>query len=194
MGKQWKRICPKCRKELFYSTKGHFDRANKNVSTCRDCCLIGNKWGNGIIPWNKGLTCETSEKMKMLSEKVSNTLKGIKIPKDVIKKRVMSRKINGYRHSQETINKMKMSNTGKVRTEKAKQKMRISKLKRLELLGIAACTDKGSIEFFKWMNGLGFNFKPKTFMNIGYVADGYDENKHIWIEYDTDRKSTRLNP
>ena len=75
---------------------------------------------------------------------------------------------------------------GKKMSENAKQNMRIAKLKRLEKLEIPACIDRGAKEYFQWLNMYySCNFKPKRFLEIGYDSDGYDEEKHIWIEYDT---------
>jgi hypothetical protein len=69
--------------------------------------------------------------------------------------------------------------------------MRISILNRFKTNGIPSCEDAGAKEFFNKLNEkFGTNFKLKTFMEIGYVADGYDEKKHIWIEYDTPYHNT----
>ena len=63
---------------------------------------------------------------------------------------------------------------------------RIKNLKRYEKLGIGICVDEGSKEwFYNYNKNHNSNFKPKKFIKLGYVADGYDKNKHIWIEYDT---------
>jgi len=110
----------------------------------------------GIIPWNKGIPMKNETKIK-ISRKLQEFSK-----------------INTYRHSDETKKKMGMS-------------IRKSMLKRFEKLGIAACEDKGAKEFFNKLNEkYNTNFIPKVFMEIGYVADGYDETRHIWMEYDTE--------
>ncbi len=65
-------------------------------------------------------------------------------------------------------------------------KSRINILKRIEKLGIVPSEDKGAREWFcKYNKENNTNFKSKTFWERGYRADGYDENLHIWIEYDT---------
>jgi hypothetical protein len=74
---------------------------------------------------------------------------------------------------------------GKVHSEESKLKRRITMLKRKELLKIPITEDKGAKQFFDKLNGNGFNFKPTRFIEIGYEADGYDKDKHIWYEYDT---------
>jgi len=76
---------------------------------------------------------------------------------------------------------------GKCRTEDVKRKIRIGVLKRLEKNGIPCCIDKGAVEWFdKYNKETNSKYKPKRFFDIGYDADGYDSDKHIWIEYDTD--------
>lgn len=74
---------------------------------------------------------------------------------------------------------------GKKHSEESKHKRRISVLKRKELLGIPITEDKGAKKFFDDLNKQGFNLKPTRFIDLGYEADGYDKDKHIWYEYDT---------
>jgi len=46
--------------------------------------------------------------------------------------------------------------------------------------------DYGSDEYFKNMEQYGFNIQQNYFLkDLGYFADGYDKDKHTWIEYDT---------
>lgn len=63
--------------------------------------------------------------------------------------------------------------------------MRQAVLEKLEKKGVAPCIDTGAPEFFDWMNAMGFDFHPKVFKEIGYVADGYDKVRNIWCEFDT---------
>jgi len=80
----------------------------------------------------------------------------------------------------------KSYNKGKKMSDEARKNMRIAKLKRFEKLGIQSGEDEGAKEWFLEYNKKNkTNFKPKRFFEIGYDADGYDEEKHIWIEYDT---------
>jgi uncharacterized protein YlaI len=77
-------------------------------------------------------------------------------------------------------------NKGKKMSVEIRKNMRIAKLKRFEKLGIQAGEDVGAKEWFNNYNKeTNSNFKPKRFLDIGYDADGYDEDKHIWVEYDT---------
>ena len=53
-------------------------------------------------------------------------------------------------------------------------------------MGIGQCIDVGSKQFFdRYNKENNSDFKPKRFIDLGYDADGYDENLHSWIEYDT---------
>lgn len=77
-------------------------------------------------------------------------------------------------------------NKGMKMSVEARKNMRIAKIKRFERLGIQAGEDVGAKEWFDSFNKKTCsNFKPKRFFEIGYDADGYDSEKHIWIEYDT---------
>lgn len=86
----------------------------------------------------------------------------------------------------ELVKNGKIGTLGKSMSEETKLKIRISKLKRMEDLGIGGCEDKGAKEYLQWLNMYyDYKFEPKVFMDIGYRADGYDEQKHTWLEYDT---------
>jgi hypothetical protein len=105
----------------------------------------------------------------------------------------------GTKHSRATRLMMSLSRggsnnhfLGKTHTTEAKseigRKSRILRLKRLVELGIPVNEDRGAKEWFTKLNAQGFNYHPRVFLKeteCGYVADGYDENLHIWYEYDT---------
>jgi hypothetical protein len=99
--------------------------------------------------------------------------------------------MKGKKHTEESKIKNSNNHLGKLRgpqSEETKRKLRIFQLKRIKELGIHPTEDKGSKEYFQWINNFGFDFKPKDFIkdgDVGYRADGYDEEKHIWCEFDT---------
>lgn len=72
-------------------------------------------------------------------------------------------------------------------SETTKINMRIARAKRFQSLGIPARSDVGASEWFQWYNMYyNFAFKENLFFSgVGYYADGYDRENHIWIEYDT---------
>jgi hypothetical protein len=92
----------------------------------------------------------------------------------------------GQKVSLETRKKMSAARAGFKHSEATKLKLRLAKLARCITLGIPTGEDKGAREWFDGYNKVtGSNFTPRTFAEIGYSADGYDQNKHAWIEYDT---------
>ena len=158
----YQKQCPKCNNLQPFKNKKSLDESLKYNHLCKSCSHIGkNIWMKG-----QKLSEETKNKMS-LAMKGKNTWN----------------KTRGV--SDETKMKLSQAAKGKFRSEEYRKNIRIAKLKRLEKLGIPQCMDKGAIEFFDKVNKIGYNFRPKVFMEIGYAADGYDENKHIWYEYDT---------
>jgi len=91
----------------------------------------------------------------------------------------------GKKHKKESNEKRSKSLKGRIFSDEDKRKIREGILKRIEKLGMLLNVDKGAPQFFDERNKEGYNLKPKVFTKIGYAADGYDENKHIWWEYDT---------
>ena len=91
----------------------------------------------------------------------------------------------GKKHKKESNKKRSNSLKGRIFSSEDKRKIREGILKRIGKLGIPLHIDKGAPQFFNELNKEGYNLRPKTFTKIGYVADEYDKDKHIWWEYDT---------
>lgn len=202
----WCRKCPKCKKILeskinkYINSRGYISDGKYYAASCVSkntlCCKcskslkqknrelqLGKHSGNKNSMFGKHHLQRTIDKIsKSKVGKIvgnENSFYG-KHHSNRIKK-ILSKKWK-LKYKSGYINPFK----GKVLSEETKLKMRVSKLKRFEKLGIRACEDKGAKEWFdKYNKETGLNFKPKVFMEIGYVADGYDKDKHIWMEYDT---------
>lgn len=184
------RNCPNCGAEQVFESKFGFDNAVKNNRLCRKCSKTGNKNPSfGIVP-----SSETKEKISNFHiGKPKSKFHRKKLSESLIGKTIgIKNGFYGKHHSENT--KQYLSNLqkgsksfkfNKPLSDETKRKMRVAILKRMERTGIAPCRDVGSEEFFHKMNNEGFNFKPKKFIEIGYEADGYDEEKHIWCEFDT---------
>ena len=187
----WYHKCPKCQCILeSKGNKGKYYSAQciiKNTLCCK-CSKssqeknrkvqLGKHCGNKNSMFEKKHTKETILKN---SEWHQTNIAGNKNP------------FFGKHHTEETKKKISnfnigrlAPNKGKSPTKEAKQNMRISKLNRLKRLNIHPNIDEGSEEWFeKYNRDTNSNFKPKRFLEIGYIADGYDEEKHEWMEYDT---------
>jgi len=170
----WCRTCPKCNKVVKSKTGKIYVMASfiKNRA-CHLCKRIGTHHSKEtiekiILPQkNRPLTKKHRKKLSIAARKNKNhPWRNCKRPNSFGES--ISKKLKGRFISSEW-----------------KQKFRIAKLKRFEKLGISACEDQNSKEFFCELNKQGYNFNPKVFMEIGYVADGYDKEKNVWIEYDT---------
>lgn len=158
----WNEFVHHAEKKIEYKTYKVFWKASKNNSKCRPCfylSLMG-------VPRSE----KTKNKIGM-----ANSLSLIgNIPKN-----------KGIAASLEQRKALSNAHTGMKYSEETKRKHRINRLKRLSELGIGTAIDKGSIEWFeKYNKETNSNFVPKRFWELGYDADGYDEIKHEWIEFD----------
>lgn len=185
--------CPKCNGIIIYKSQKGLSRAVKNNYSCKSCTHTGIGLG------------------KKLSEEHRRKLSESHIGKQCGEK--SGRYGKHFPHTPETKEKISLASKGKVISEKQrklqsdfmsgennpmkhlspeqKTKRRIAFLHRKEKLGIPACIDRGANELLHQLNLVGFNFKPKRFMELGYEADGYDENRHIWLEYDSPYHSSQ---
>lgn len=182
--KKWERNCSKCNCKIYHKNKQSRNSSHIKNRTCYKCRKTRNKITEPIEGWIKN--CPKCNRIQKYSSK---DFLRISIKKNTL---CYSCSVKGRRYSNEVHQKISKSLIGNKRalgykhSEETKKKHRIKNLKRYEKLGIGICVDEGSKEwFYNYNKNHNSNFKPKKFIKLGYVADGYDKNKHIWIEYDT---------
>ena len=172
MDKIYKRNCPECGKELFYSSADSLSHCKNNK--CSYCAnVIRGKSSN-----RKG--CHHTDKTKRL---MSLSKLGVKQSDDTKKKRSDIRK-KLYNDPLE-IEKM---------AKKVKEAMHRPDIRKKHLNALhhstwlKVRTDKGQLELIEKWNKLGFNLIPnyqiKTDQDLFYI-DGYDKEKGVVLEYDS---------
>ena len=196
----WARRCPKCNNIVYHKGESSLEvvsRSYRKNCNCVKCNSVGRKFSyeqrKRLSESHKGYK-HTKEQTRKISEanrgkirteemriKYSCSKLGNKNPQ--FGKPTWNK---GREWSDKIKQKLSISHIGqKVKhSEETKKKIRIAILKRLEKQKILSI-DKNAPEFFKKLNESGYNFQPKRFFEIGYDSDGYDSEKHIWIEYDT---------
>ena len=173
--KTLKRNCPKCKRELIYSSYRTLLFASKN--NCR--CYF----------------CSNEEKGSPFLGK-----KHTEKSKDKIRKATLGNKNNVGKHrSYETKLKMSNSHKGKILSQETKNKIskksknswnnpEIRKKMLHNSKWINRRLDIGQLELLEKWNKLGFNFEPnyqiKTDIDLFYI-DGYDKEKNVVLEYDS---------
>jgi len=178
--------CPSCGKIRNYINEISFLKSVRKKLKCNVCCQLGKKYPNRKSPT---LTDEQRKKMiKNLNTGIPWNKGKVGIySKETIEK--IRQKSIGRKHKEETKKCISEKLKNRIISNETRLKMsknsRIYQLKRLTELQIPPHEDRGSREYFQSLNEKGFNFKSKTFFELGYVADGYDENNHIWVEFDT---------
>lgn len=122
-------------------------------------------------------------------ENISKGLLGRKQSKDIIIKRINSRK--GYRHTKETIKKIRIANTGKKRSEITKKNVRNAMINYHKNHEISAETrQKISIkrkEFIK-NNPTKHNWYGHVFSYKRYKHQGFQKNHPTYLSDDTYKK------
>lgn len=192
-----KRNCPKCFKELIYSSYNSWYNSTINNCLCRSCSKCG--MPNGRL--GKKHTPETKLKMSVSAknqlpisdktrEKLSIARKNRITTLETRKK--LSEIFKGRKVSDEHKIKLSESNVGKRRSEETKHKIRLATITDL--------TNKGIIGISKNYNPIACRFIDKLNKEkgwnlqyaenggevelYGYFVDGYDKEKNIIFEYD----------
>jgi len=215
--KENEKYCPKCGKVITFYNKYKAIISIKNGSLCKNCCRKGEKnpmFGKPGYFKNKKLTNEHKEKIKKNHADVSgnknpmfgkeSAMKGKKHTKDAIEK--ISKGNKGKIVSKETkekISKIKIeyykthdgATLGKKHSDEAKNKMRISAIKRISKCKFDnnqfyPCYNKKSISIIEdYAKKNNFNFvhaenEGEYYINeLGYWLDGYDIEKNTAIEF-----------
>jgi len=118
-----------------------FIKYYKDLGYCEANFSEGGGGVSGRIPWNKGLTKQTSNKMLEISNKISNKMKGVSRP-------AISIKLKGRELSDQHVENIRKCRSGTKRKNKTKLKMSISKGSKLFLV-----YKKDTNEFMReWIN------------------------------------------
>jgi len=179
MSNEYKRNCPKCNKEIYYTLKGNYIRAMSNNKICKSCASIGKSKSKEHI-----LKCSFALKGRKITEeckkKMSDAHKGKSPCRWAIEKAIECNK--------KRIGPLNQR-FGKYHTEETKEKQRIAAYKRVELLGGHPSYNLTSCEYIDRLNKeKGWNLQHA--LNGGeisiacYSLDGYDKDRNIIFEYD----------
>jgi hypothetical protein len=163
--------CPVCNYTIKYKNKISLIRSVCKNTKCASCVQIELYKTGKLKSWNKG---------KKLSKHFRSTIK--KSWKKTRKDRV------GINHPfYGKVGPM----YGKTHSQKTKEKQRMSHIKYLKTINKKYSPNYNK-KFCKYADKFNGEYDTKIihaentgeFMHIGYFADGYIQNKNIWIEYD----------
>lgn len=176
IGKVWKRKCPKCNDEIFYSGKRPkcaMKRAENRKTLCNKCAQLGSRHPNrdpasfkrGKDHWNYG-----NNMPKDAIERMRKSLTGKKLPDHVVEKMIKSR-------------------IGKTRSDAVREKQRKAAILAMEKRGIWRGYNENACAYFDRLNvekgwSLQHAKNGGEIEVIGYFPDAYDKTKNIIVEYD----------
>ncbi len=124
-----KRNCPSCNKEILYKNKRKYQNAIKNESECRSCCKKGDKNPMfGLLESNNPNYGQIRESIKGDNNPAKNKEVREKISK---KKKGCVSSMKGKNHTKESIEKIRLSNTGKSRSPETIFKIKEARKKQI---------------------------------------------------------------
>jgi hypothetical protein len=157
---QYLRVCPKCGRDVFHSTRKLMLTAIRKGCTCRPCSVRRNEQHPNF---GKHHPIEVRNKIS-ISEK-------------------------GKRTSYESRMKMSDSHRGMITSDETKKKHRMRTLENVKLLGGFPKFNPKACRFIDKLNEcIGLNLRHALNGGEvefgGYMVDGYDENQNVIFEYD----------
>src|ERR1035441_2135555 len=192
-----KRNCPKCQKELVYSSYDSWWNANKSNRPCLTCSKKG--MPNGRL--GKKLTPETRLKISLSSKnrppiaeetrrKLSIAHRNREVTLETRKK--LSESLKGRQFSDSHKLNLSISNVGKSRSEETKYKIRLATIRDLQNKGIVGKVKNHNPTACQFIDNLNKERKWNLQHALnggevelyGYFVDGYDKEKNIVFEYD----------
>ena len=191
----YNRECPKCKNMILYSLPSNFYRARKNNTQCKSCS------NEGKLPSDDA------------REKMSVSKLGDKNPKywlgkkrhPVSEKTIIKMQMSALKRYENDEERIKMQIDASERYKNVDERTKISiavklamhrpdvRKRHIEALHqskwLKVRTDKGQLEMINCWNKLGFNFEPNyqvhTDVDLFYI-DGYDKEKNVVLEYDSE--------
>ena len=200
--KVWKRNCPKCDEEIFYSSRDAFVNGIKRNSICRSCSHTKH-FGPFIKKCPK---C----KIEMVYDRYKSYLYSVEndgwchkcAGSKTIKTRIKRKNLYGRRNqSKSSRQKMSFYHRGKnnpfygqKHTNETRRKLRLNTIKYIEKIKggkMFPLYNKKSCEYFQKMeknkgwNGFYATKNGEYFIkDLGYWVDYYEPNENIVIEWD----------
>lgn len=160
----YQRKCPKCEREVRYTSPSNFYRARTKNLVCKSCCRVGNLFSD--------------EHKKKLSERKIGT-------KQTLSARRKNSDAQKQRYS-DPLERKKTSDAIKIALHRPDvRKRHIKALAETRWLGKSF--DRGQVELLNKWNRMGFRFESNYQIHtddfLCYV-DGYDPVHNVVFEYD----------
>jgi len=203
--RNYTRCCPSCNIKITYVYKYQAKNAENNKSLCKSCRGKISQRNMTVEQRNKHkISCEIASKKRIgtaLSEetckKISNVLKGRRLrPLDYVYTEKHCNAISigktGKYHSEESRERCRIAQTGKIASEATKLKHRLNRIEQLKEVGVHCPKyNKNACQYFDWLNKwMGWNGKHAMnggeffIKELGYWIDYYEPTMNLIIEWD----------
>ena len=171
---KYKRICPKCGKDIIYKTKKILTKSIKLGKPCKSCVQKISKSGKNNPMFNKKHSIETIEKIKE-KRKLQSFSKETRDKMSISAKQRLEEHNHwlNRKHTDESKNNMRIIAANRINNNRWHPSYNITACEIIEKYG-----KKNDYNFQHAMNGGEFFIKE-----LGYWLDGYDEEKNVGIEY-----------
>ena len=211
--KKWIRNCPKCNRELSYSSKSHRNIADRLQTLCYRCAFTGrlrseeyrDKIRQSLL--GRKLSEDHKEKIKIacqnvtdeMRQKMSLAAKGRpshRKGKRLTKEWRMKIRRGLLNMAPELKQKVIDGNKNRTPSEETRRKMRLARIHYIEKIKLLGAQMKPAFNltachYFNELNKQnGWNLQHAMnggeyyLEDLGYWVDAYDKNKNIAIEYD----------
>ena len=199
---QWKKNCPKCGREQFYSLKKNFNKAIRLNKICRVCMFSSKEYkekhsNNTTKMWKDPEKRELIKTRRnllienwMLSALPTFNSVEYKKKQCKIQKEYLASHPEKITEDRESIKQLWTDKSSVYYSEKFRENLRNARIEQIKKLGVITSNyNPIACEYFNKLNEK-FGWKLQHALNggeikvCGYFLDAYDKEKNIIVEYD----------
>ena len=200
----WKKNCPKCGCEQFYTRKSMLNRSILLNKQCRKCMFDSDEYKQKHVVNSKNMWASDTKRNEIVKKRntpeakqkwhnsvlVSMNTDAYKEKQSILQKELLNLYPERVEFNKQSIKQMWNDKSSVYHTAEFREKLRLARIKQMKKLGVTTSNfNPKACEFIDKLNKeKGWNLQHALnggeIVISGYYLDGYDRDRNIVFEYD----------